>query len=376
VKVLVAPDKFKGSLTAVEAAAAMAEGVRAALPDAEVLRHPIADGGEGTTDVLVAAGATAVTRSVRGPLEETVSARYAVLGGAAYVESAQACGLGLVGERSPRTALLAHTWGVGELIADAVQRGCSQVVLTVGGTASTDGGCGMLQALGAHVLDGSGRRIGLGGACLSTVAALDLSPVAERMRGVDVVVATDVDNPLLGEEGAAAVFGPQKGAGPREVAVLDEALGVWARALNGVELIAGSGAGGGLAAGALAGLSAVSKAGLDAVAELSGLWTALEDADLVITGEGSLDTQSLQGKAPVSLARRARVAQVPALAVAGRVGLEASQLDQAGLLTAFSLADVAASTEQAMRFAAGLLSQQTRRAVLEWSRAGRPRHRR
>jgi glycerate kinase len=196
------------------------------------------------------------------------------------------------------------------------------------------------------------------------------------MRGVDVVVATDVDNPLLGEEGAAAVFGPQKGAGPREVAVLDEALGVWARALNGVELIAGSGAGGGLAAGALAGLSAVSKAGLDAVAELSGLWTALEDADLVITGEGSLDTQSLQGKAPVSLARRARVAQVPALAVAGRVGLEASQLDQAGLLTAFSLADVAASTEQAMRFAAGLLSQQTRRAVLEWSRAGRPRHRR
>ena len=229
-RVVIAPDKFKGSLTAVAAAEAIALGVRDALPDADIAACPVADGGEGTLEVLENAGGELVRLSVRGPLEDHVDARYVVLDGTAYIESARACGIEFV-DPTPETALAAHTWGVGELLGDALSRGASRLVLTVGGTASTDGGAGMLAALGAGVFDAFDAPIGLGGGTLSRVAKVELGPARERLGTVPITVATDVTNPLVGPDGAAAVFGPQKGARPHEVTELDTALGRWAQTL-------------------------------------------------------------------------------------------------------------------------------------------------
>ncbi|WIY02570.1 glycerate kinase [Amycolatopsis mongoliensis] len=370
-RVVIAPDKFKGSLTAVEAAEAIALGVRDALPDAEIVTCPVADGGEGTLDVLEAAGARIVRLTVRGPLEDPVQARYAVLDGTAYVESARACGIEFV-EPSPETALGAHTWGVGELLADALIHGAKRLVLTVGGTASTDGGAGMLGALGAGVLDAFGAPVGLGGGTLSRVASTELAPVRERLEGVRVAVATDVTNPLLGPEGAAAVFGPQKGAGPSEVKLLDEALGRWAHALQvggapDVSRIPGAGAGGGVAAGAIAGLGATVESGFALIAGLTGVDRALDGADLVITGEGSLDEQSLNGKAPAGIADRARPRGVPVLALAGRIQLDDAGLARLGVVGSSALIDHAPSLDHAREHAAELLRARAAELVRDWA---------
>jgi glycerate kinase len=368
-RIVIAPDKFKGSLTAVEAAEAIALGVRDALPDAEIVSCPVADGGEGTLDVLEAAGARIVRLTVRGPLEDAVQASYAVLDGTAYIESARACGIEFV-EPSPETALGAHTWGVGELLSDALIHGARRLVLTVGGTASTDGGAGMLSALGAGVLDAFGAPVGLGGGTLSRVASTELTPVRERLDGVSVAVATDVTNPLLGPEGAAAVFGPQKGAGPSEVTLLDEALGRWAHALQvggapDVSRIPGAGAGGGVAAGAIA-LGGIVESGFDLIAGLTGVDQALEGADLAITGEGSLDEQSLNGKAPAGIADRARPRGVPLLALAGRIQLDAAGLTRLGVVGSSALIDHAPSLEHAQANAAELLRVRAAVLVSEW----------
>jgi glycerate kinase len=368
--VVIAPDKFKGSLTAVEAAEAIALGVRDALPDAEIVTCPVADGGEGTLDVLEAAGARIVRLTVRGPLEEAVKARYAVLDGTAYIESARACGIEFV-EPSPETALGAHTWGVGELLADALMHGATRLVLTVGGTASTDGGAGMLGALGAGVLDAFGAPVGLGGGTLSRVASTELTPVRERLTGVRVAVATDVTNPLLGPDGAAAVFGPQKGAGPAEVTLLDEALGRWAHALQvggapDVTQVPGAGAGGGVAAGAIAGLGATVESGFDLIAGLTGVDEALDGADLVITGEGSLDEQSLNGKAPAGIAARARPRGVPLMALAGRIQLDEAGLASLGVIASSALINHAESLDHARANAAELLRVRAAVLVSAW----------
>jgi len=369
-RVVIAPDKFKGSLTAVEAAEAIALGVRDALPDAEIVTCPVADGGEGTLDVLEAAGARIVRLTVRGPLEEAVKARYAVLDGTAYIESARACGIEFV-EPSPETALGAHTWGVGELLADALMHGATRLVLTVGGTASTDGGAGMLSALGAGVLDAFGAPVGLGGGTLSRVASTELTPVRERLTGVSVAVATDVTNPLLGPDGAAAVFGPQKGAGPAEVTLLEEALGRWAHALQvggapDVSRVPGAGAGGGVAAGAIAGLGATVESGFDLIAGLTGVDQALDGADLVITGEGSLDEQSLNGKAPAGIAARARPRGVPLMALAGRIQLDEAGLASLGVIASSALVNHAESLDHARANAAELLRVRAAVLVSTW----------
>ncbi|UOZ10859.1 glycerate kinase [Amycolatopsis sp. WQ 127309] len=371
-RVVIAPDKFKGSLTAVEAAEAIALGVRDALPDAEIVTCPVADGGEGTLDVLEAAGARIVRLTVRGPLDEPVKARYAVLDGTAYVESARACGIEFV-EPGPETALAAHTWGVGELLGDALVHGATRLVLTVGGTASTDGGAGMLSALGAGVLDAFGAPVGLGGGTLSRVASTELTPVRERLEGVRVAVATDVTNPLLGPDGAAAVFGPQKGAGPEEVAALDAALGRWAHALQvggapDVSRVPGAGAGGGVAAGAIAGLGATVESGFDLIAGLTGVDAALDGADLVITGEGSLDEQSLNGKAPAGIAARARPLGVPLMALAGRIQLDEAGLASLGVIASSALIDHAESLDHARANAAELLRVRAAILVSAWRR--------
>lgn len=278
-RVVVAPDKFKGSLTAVEAAEAIAEGVRAAAPGAEVTLCPVADGGEGTLDVLLAAGGKRVDLRVSGPLSQQVDAWYVVLDGTAYLESARACGIEYV-TPSPETALAAHTYGVGELMAHALAGGASRIVLTVGGTASTDGGSGMLRALGAVLRDDAGAEPALGGGPLGTVASVDLTAVRERLGGAAVRVATDVTNPLLGPEGAAAVFGPQKGAGPAQVRQLEASLRAWAGALERaggapVGDVPSAGAGGGVSGGAMSALAARAESGFELVVELTGVAGAL-----------------------------------------------------------------------------------------------------
>ncbi|WP_410580059.1 glycerate kinase [Amycolatopsis sp. lyj-108] len=371
-RVVIAPDKFKGSLTAVEAAEAIAHGVRDALPEAEVSSCPVADGGEGTLDVLVAAGGRLVELPVRGPLDETVDARYVILDGTAYIESARACGIEFV-EPSPEVALAAHTWGVGELLAHALDNGARRLVLTVGGTASTDGGAGMLAALGAGVFDAFGAPVGLGGGTLGRVALAELGPVRDRLGSVEVAVATDVTNPLLGPRGAAAVFGPQKGAGPREIEQLDEALSRWAQALRNagapdVSDLAGAGAGGGVAAGAIAGLGASVGSGFQLIAGLTGVADAIERADLVITGEGSLDEQSLDGKAPAGIAARAQEHAVPLMVLAGRIQLDQSQLAGLGVVGSAALIDHAPSLDHARAHAAELLRERAGELVRAWAR--------
>ncbi|SFO91780.1 glycerate kinase [Amycolatopsis arida] len=369
-RVVVAPDKFKGSLTAVEAAEAIGAGVRDVLPDAEVVACPVADGGEGTLDVLLAAGGRRVDVRVPGPLDAPVDAWYVLLDGTAYLESARACGIEHV-EPSPEVALAAHTFGVGELVGHALDGGARSLVLTVGGTASTDGGAGMLAALGARLRDEAGRPVGLGGGALGAVREVDLEPVRARLAGVRARVATDVTNPLLGPDGAAPVFGPQKGAGPREVERLAEALGAWSDALvkAGAEPVAdvpGAGAGGGIAAGAIAGLGAGVESGFDLVVELTGVSRALAGADLVITGEGSLDAQSLAGKAPAGIAARAGARDIPVLAVAGRIQLDEGALTGAGIAGGRALIDHAPSLEYAQANAYPLLREQAAALVRHW----------
>ncbi len=367
-RVVVAPDKFKGSLTAVEAAEAMAAGVRDAV-DARVDRCPVADGGEGTLDVLLAAGGRRIDVEVAGPLSAPVAAHYVVLDGWAYVESARACGIEHV-EPTTRTALLAHTHGVGELVRHAVEHGAHGVVLTVGGTASTDGGAGMLRALGATVHDARGNPVEPGGGALASVATVDLTAVRRLLHGIELRVATDVTNPLLGLHGAAAVFGPQKGAGVQEVRQLESGLRAWSNALTraGARDVAdtpGAGAGGGVAGAAIA-LGAEVESGFELVASVIGVDEAVRGADLVITGEGSLDAQSLAGKAPAGVADLARRAGVPVAAVAGRIALAPTELAGAGITAWRALVDEAESSEDALRRAAELLRGATAAVVREF----------
>ncbi|WP_020661747.1 glycerate kinase [Amycolatopsis benzoatilytica] len=369
-RVVIAPDKFKGSLTAVEVTEAIAQGVRDVVPDAEIAACPVADGGEGTLEVLENAGGSVVRKTVRGPLGDPVDARYVLLDGTAYIESARACGIEFV-TPSPEVALTAHTWGVGELLNDALARGARRLVLTVGGTASTDGGAGMLAAMGAAVVDSAGGPVGLGGGALARVANVDLAPARERLGAVPVAVATDVTNPLLGTNGAAAVFGPQKGARPADVQTLDDALSQWAKALvqagaPDASDLPGAGAGGGVAAGAIAGLGATVESGFDLIAALVGVDTALRGADLVITGEGSLDEQSLAGKAPAGIAARAGQAGVPLLVLAGRIQLDTAALAGLGVVGSSALIDHAPSLDYARAHAAELLRERTAALVREW----------
>ncbi len=322
-RVVVAPDKFKGTLTAEEVAAAMSRGVRDVLPRAQIISIPVADGGEGTVDALVAAGATRHTVRVTGPLGDEVVASFARRDSSAYVEAAEACGLQLI-DPTPRSALQASSRGVGELVLAALDLGCSRVVVALGGVATTDGGAGMLVALGARLLDREGETVHpCGGASLPRVQTVDSTGLDPRLRDVELIAATDVRNPLLGPNGAAAVYAPQKGALPGDVEVLAAALEGWAEAVReesgrDVAAVPGAGAAGGLGAGVLA-LGGRVESGVELILEAVRAADLLDGADLLITGEGKLDGQSLEGKAPVGTALLAARYGVPALAVAGSV---------------------------------------------------------
>ncbi|MFG6193755.1 glycerate kinase [Nonomuraea sp. JJY05] len=368
-QVLVAPDKFKGSLTAAEVAARVSAGL--GVPTVEL---PVADGGDGTVDAAVAGGFGRVTIEVTGPTGERISASYAWqdTDATAVVELAEASGLRrLPGGHEPLTAT---SHGTGELIADAVRRGAKRVVLGLGGSACTDGGAGMAQALGARLLDADGEDLPRGGAALKELARIDLSGFVD-VSGVEFVVASDVDNPLLGPHGAAAVYGPQKGASPHDVKTLEAGLTRLAAVATathglmgavehddtpramGVAGAPGAGAAGGVGFAALAFLHAEIRPGIGYLLDLLGFGELVKDARLVITGEGSLDEQSLRGKAPVGVARAAAQAGVPVVAVCGRRTLTDDELRAAGIEAAYALTDLEPDPERCMAEAGPLLER-------------------
>jgi glycerate kinase len=357
-RVLLAPDKFKGTLSGAEVAASLAEGIRSRRPTADVVAVPVADGGDGTLAAFEAAGFTRIALRATDAAGRTAPTWYVRQAEDAVVELAEVAGLaGLHGELAPLTAT---SRGLGELIAHALDAGATQVLVGIGGSASTDGGLGLVQALGARVLDASGAEVGPGGAGTATAATLDLTGLHPGLAAARLEVACDVDNPLTGPEGAAAVYGPQKGASPEQVRELDAALAHWA------DLVAaatghdhrddpGAGAAGGVGFGAVAILGAAMRPGAQLMLDQLGFADALVGADLVVTGEGSLDEQTLRGKAPAAVAAAGRSAGVPVIAVAGRCLLDATRLQAAGFDAVYTLLDEAATPQQAFGEAPELL---------------------
>ncbi|MBT2587043.1 glycerate kinase [Arthrobacter sp. ISL-95] len=348
-RILIAPDKFKGSLTAAEAASAMAEGALRVYPDAVTTQFPVADGGEGTLDAAIAAGYEERNNAVVGPILKPVGASWAIrkdaFGGAsAVIETAMASGLAHM-EPTPENALRAHSYGCGQLVAAALDAGATEIVLGLGGSAMSDAGSGALRALGLKPLDAAGNVVPLGGGSLADVVALDVSELDPRLSAVKFRIAVDVQNPLYGPEGAAHVFGPQKGADEDAVEKLDAGLRNWAsllREATGCDVnVPGAGAAGGFPASFLAFTDSALEGGFALVAGLTGLAKHLGEADLVITGEGSMDEQSLTGKAPIALADAASGHGIPVIAVAGRITVTPEDLAKHGIVAAAQLLDVA-----------------------------------
>ena len=349
-KIVVAPDKFKGSLPATQVAAAIAAGLHAGRPGAEVVTIPVADGGEGTVDAAVAAGFERVPVTAAGPAGDPVRVSYARRGQVAVVELAGVCGLARLPGGRP-APLTASSFGAGEVLRAALEAGARRIVLGVGGSASTDGGAGLLQALGVRVLDTCGEPVRPGGAGLREVAALDLTGLHQALYPADIILAADVDNPLTGPDGAAEVYGPQKGASPAEVAALDAGLRRWATVVAAAvgrdwSRTPGAGAAGGVGFAALAVLGATRRPGIELVLDLAGFEGALDGADLVITGEGSLDAQSLAGKTPVGVARAAARRGIAVVAVAGRSTLREAELAAAGIAAVYPLTDLEPDLER------------------------------
>lgn len=342
-RVVVAPDSFGGALDSVGVAAAIASGWRRARPDDVILAAPMADGGEGTLAAVAAAlRERAIHRAaeVHDPLERSVLAQWLLLddGRAAFIEMAESSGLArlTVTERTPSSARIASTRGTGELVLAALEAGVTSVVLGIGGSATTDGGTGLLSALGVRFLDADGGALPPGGAALARLARIDASALDARLAGVALVVASDVTNPLTGPAGAAAVYGPQKGADHDAVVELDAALAVFGTATEGttgraVSELPGAGAAGGTGAALLGFTNAIMRPGFEVMAELVGLPAMLAQADMVITGEGRADEQTLAGKTAMGVAQLARDAGVPAVLLCGGLGPGAEVLETAGL---------------------------------------------
>ncbi len=356
-KIVLAPDSYKGSLTAAEVCAAMEEGIRRFLPDAEIVSAPMADGGEGTVQSLVdATGGTLVTETVSGPLGEPVEARYGVLGDEepAIIEMAEASGLPLV-PADRRDPSKTTTYGTGELIRSALERGCSRIIVGIGGSATTDAGAGMAQALGVRLLGEDGKELvcGCSGGGLAHLAQIDLSGLDARVEPTAFRVACDVDNPLYGERGAAYVYGPQKGADAAMVKELDAALRIFAEVVKrdvGMDVgeMPGGGAAGGLGAGLVAFCGARLEPGVDIVLEATGLAAKAEGAALIITGEGAINYPPAFGQAPGGAVRGAEEVGCPNIVIAGSVDLEANQLHEKGFGPLFSISNTALSLEEAM----------------------------
>ena len=371
-KIVVAPQAFKGSLSAVAAAWAMARGVRRVFPQAQTILVPVADGGDGTLEALVeATGGTYYQARVAGPLEEPVDATWGVLGDGttAVIETARACGLVLVPPRR-RDPRVTTTRGVGQLLSHALDREYRRFIIGLGGSATNDGGAGMAEALGIRFLDAQGRDLPPGGAALRRLARVDPSGLDPRIAQSQITAATDVTNPICGPQGAATVYSPQKGATPEVVRELEEALVHLVEVIRrdlGMDVTEtpGGGAAGGLGAGMVALLDARLQPGAELVCQTLGLDQRLQGADLVIVGEGRMDGQTAFDKAPAVVARHAAALGISVLAVAGSLGPGHEALHGMGITHMAAMVTGQVSPEEAMRRAGPLLAQATERALRE-----------
>ncbi|WP_149086741.1 glycerate kinase [Pseudomonas prosekii] len=373
-KIVIAPDSFKDSLSAQGVADAIALGLAEVWPDAQLIKCPMADGGEGTVESVLAACEGELRRTqVRGPLGISVEAAWGWLphNHTAIIEMAEASGLQLVAP-GQRDACVSSTFGTGELIRAALDAGAQRVILAIGGSATNDAGAGAMQALGVKLFDAQGQILAPGGLALAQLARIDLSDIDQRLSAVRFDIAADVNNPLCGPHGASAIFGPQKGASPSQVEQLDKALGhfadLCAQALDkDMRDEPGSGAAGGLGFAAKAFLGAQFQAGVEVVAELVGLADAVEGADLLITGEGRFDAQTLRGKTPFGVARIAREAGVPVIVLAGTLGKGYQALYAHGIDAAFALASGPMTLEQACSEAPRLLRERATDIARVWN---------
>lgn len=381
-KIAIAPDSYKGSLSAKEVADAIERGIRKCDGNAEVVKIPMADGGEGTVQALVdATGGRIVDVCVSDPLMRRINAFYGILGDntTAVIEMSAASGLPLLA-KDERKPLITTTYGTGELIRNALDRGCRKIIIGIGGSATNDGGQGMAKALGAEFLDSRGCDIGLGGGSLGKLASMDISKLDRRLSGCEIVAACDVDNVLCGENGASHVFGPQKGASADDVEVLDRNLmhyGNMVEDATGMKVLGvkGSGAAGGLGAALLAFLGARLERGIEIVINTVSLEERIRDADLVITGEGMIDFQTAFGKTPCGVAKEAAKFGIPVVAIAGGIGKDADTLYEKGFDSIFSIADKPMTLEESIRDCGRLLedaAERIMRLVLAVRRRSKP----
>jgi len=370
-RILVAPDSYKESLTASDVALFIAEGIRRVLPTAEVISIPLSDGGEGLIDTLVAGTAgSVITKEVTGPLGEKVTARLGVLGDerTAVVEMAEASGLALV-PNERRNPMATTTYGTGELIQKALELGYRRLIIGIGGSATNDGGAGMAQALGVKLLDKEGKPIAWGAEGLLKLDSIDISTADARLRESEILVAGDVTNPLCGPKGASYVYGPQKGGTPEMLPIMDQALGNLARVIKrdlGLEVaeLRGAGAAGGLGAGLVAFAGGRLCRGLDIVFEMLDFEPRLASGvDLVITGEGQINDQSLFGKVPVGVARLAKKYGIPVIAIVGSIALGADKTEAAGIDAVMSITPGPLSLKESMARAGELVADATARAL-------------
>ena len=354
-KIVIAPDSYKESLSALEVASAIEAGFREIYPDAEYVKLPVADGGEGTVEAMVAATQGRVVQvEVTGPLGEPVQGFYGISGDecCAFIEMAAASGLELL-PPDARNPLKTTSWGTGELIRHALDLGVTRIIIGIGGSATNDGGAGMVQALGAQLLTADGQPIAPGGAGLSTLAKIDISGLDPRLAQCQIDVACDVTNPLIGDKGASAVFGPQKGATPEMVVQLDRALAHYAGQIAqdldlDVLTLEGGGAAGGMGAALYAFCGAHLRPGIDIVTDALHLDALVADADLVITGEGRIDSQTIHGKVPVGVARVAKRYQIPVIGIAGSLTADVGVVHQHGLDAVFSVLHRICSLDEAL----------------------------
>ncbi len=364
--IIIAPDKFKGSMTAVEAATCIARGIKAVFPLADLTLLPLSDGGEGLVESLVeAAAGSTETVMVTDPLGRSVEARWGIInnGKTAVIEMASASGLTLIPEEL-RNPAITTTYGTGELIKAALDRKCSELIIGIGGSATNDGGTGMARALGVQFLDKSGQHLKPGGAELIRLDRIDMAGIDSRLKGKDIKVACDVSNPLTGPQGASHTYGPQKGATPDMVKRLEQALINFARIAErdlglSIDSIPGAGAAGGLGAGLIAFLEAKLHSGINLVLDTLEIDKLLPDCTLLITGEGRLDSQSVYGKVPVGAARRAKSYDVPVLALAGSLDDSLDLFRREGITASFAIADGPLSLEESIARSRQLLEAKT-----------------
>ncbi len=368
-KILIAPDSFKGSATSRRAAEAIGKGVHEVFPDAELIEIPVADGGEGTVEALTESmNGKIIRKKVKGPLGEAVDAEYGLLpGDVAVIEMASASGLPLVPDNK-RNPLITSTYGTGQLILDALKKGCKEIILGIGGSATNDGGTGMARALGYKFQDSSGDDLAEGGGSLINLAEIDDSKVDESIFKTKLFIACDVINPLTGTEGASHIYGAQKGASPDDIELLDRALGKLASVVsakynrtNGN--IPGAGAAGGLGYGLMEFCGGELKSGIEIILDLIKFDDYLEGVDLVISGEGRIDGQSVYGKVPVGIAGRAKKKNIPVLVVVGDIGPKVDAVYNHGIDAVMSSVNKAMSLEEAMSRSYELLIDSSSRAM-------------